>query len=514
MTTGVPVLESVGVTKRFPGIVALSDVSFAVRSQEIHALVGENGAGKSTLIKVLGGLYTPDEGSIKIDGAVVDFRNARDALSSGIALVPQERTLIPAMSLAENVLLGRQPRRAGLIDTGAMRSEAMEWFDVLGLDIDPDRLAYSLSVGEAQLVEIARALALKSRILILDEPTASLPPSDVDGLFEILRGLRDRGVGLVFVSHKEPELYELCDRVTVLRDGEVTLGDRSLDDVSSGALMEAMVGRTVDLFTAPDRATAADTPALRLRGVATEDGHRDIDISLFPGEILGLYGLVGSGRTELAKAIVGQVKITEGTLEIDGAAKRPRGPRGALHDDGVGYISEDRRREGLILSHPVYSNIAITVWRSLAGVFGFLTQGNERDAAQPIIDELGVRARSSNQIVQLLSGGNQQKVSIGKWLEADTRILIFDEPTIGIDIPTKQQIHELMWNLTEIDRCILLISSDLPELVQVADRVIVMAEHRIVGEFDNTHDYEEMSQRMMQAIQAASRHHVAEQSHD
>jgi ribose transport system ATP-binding protein len=374
MIANVPVLEAVSVTKRFPGVVALNDVSFTVRSGEIHALVGENGAGKSTLIKVLGGLYSPDEGSIEIDGVAVDFRNTRDAVNSGIALVPQERTLIPAMTLAENVLLGRQPRRAGLIDTRAMRSEAMEWFDILGLDIDPDRKAYSLSVGEAQLVEIARALALESRILILDEPTASLPPSGVDGLFEILRGLRDRGVGLVFVSHKEPELYELCDRVTVLRDGEVTLSDQPLDDVSPDSLMEAMVGRTVDLFSAPDRAIAADAPALQLRGVATEDGHRDIDLSLFPGEVLGLYGLVGSGRTELAKAIVGQVKITEGTLEIDGTPKQPRGPREALHSYGVGYISEDRRREGLILSHPVSSNIAITVWRCLAGVFGFLTR--------------------------------------------------------------------------------------------------------------------------------------------
>jgi len=511
MTTP-PVLEAVGITKRFPGVLALNDVSFTVRSGEIHALVGENGAGKSTLIKVLTGIYSPDEGSVAIDGSPAHLRSARDAVDRGIALVPQERTLIPAMSVAENILLGRQPLRRGLLDLGEMKRQAGEWFKMLDVDLDLDRTAGSLSVGEAQLVEIARALALESRILILDEPTASLPPSDVDGLFEVLRGLRDRGVGLVFVSHKEPELFELCDRVTVLRDGEVTLGDKALDAVTSDQLMEAMVGRTVDLFSAPERTIETGTPAIELRGVSTADGHEDIDLSLSSGEVLGLYGLVGSGRTELAKAIIGEVPITEGIVEVAGVAVVPKSPRVALQRDRIGYISEDRRREGLILSHPIYSNIVITVWRRLAGFAGFLTQGTEREAAEPIVKELGVRARNSNQLVQLLSGGNQQKVSIGKWLEAEADVLIFDEPTIGIDIPTKQQIHQLMWSLTESGRSILLISSDLPELVQVSDRVMVMAEYRIVGEFQNSHDYEEMSQRMMQSIQAASHLHVSEGS--
>ncbi|GBE21849.1 MAG TPA: sugar ABC transporter ATP-binding protein [Actinobacteria bacterium] len=508
MSSSVPLLEAENVTKRFPGILALDHLSFKVRAGEIHALVGENGAGKSTLIKVLTGLYSPDEGTIEIDGKPTVFHSTRDAMACGIALVPQERMLIPAMSVAENILLGRQPRRSGFVSAAAMRDEALRWLHMLALEIDPARKASSLSVGEAQLVEVARALSLESRILILDEPTASLPPSDVTELFGILRGLRDQGVGIVFVSHKEPELYELCDRVTVLRDGKVTLGDRSLDDVLPESLIEAMVGRKIHLTTAPDRTVSSPVPALRLCDIWTDQGHQGIDLELYPGEILGLYGLVGSGRTELARAIIGLAKITAGTLQIDGRVMEPANPREALHTYGIGYISEDRRREGLILTHPVYANTTIAVWHVLAQVLGFLTQRRAREAAQPIVERLNIRTPSLNQTVQFLSGGNQQKVSIGKWLKSGTRILIFDEPTVGIDIPTKQQIHELMWNLTKSDRSILLISSDLPELIQVSDRVMVMSEHRIVGEFDNTHDYEEMSRRMMQAIQATSHLHV------
>ena len=491
-------LEATGIRKSFPGVVALDGVSLRLRAGEIHALLGENGAGKSTLIKVLTGVYHADEGELLLGGKSASFGSPRAALAAGISVVHQERNLIPQFSVAENIMLDRLPTAfLHVVDYRRIFRESQRWMERVGLHLSPDTRVADLSVAQMQLVEIAKALSLEARILLLDEPTASITPREVSYLFRLLRALRDHGVALLFVSHKLEEVFDLCDRVTVLRDGHNACDGEDLRDLSTDRLVTYMVGRADVIRALPARPEPNGEPALELVDVDTESGARNVSLRLRRGEVLGLYGLVGAGRTGLARALVGEIKVTRGEILRNGKAVRFRGIRDALEQHRIGYLSENRKDEGLILLQSVGRNLSITIWRRLRRLGLFISGGRERNEVQPYVERLDIRAHSLAQSVGTLSGGNQQKVSLGKWLAADVEILIVDEPTVGIDIKTKNALHELLWELAAQGRSILLISSDMPEIVRVADRILVMREHRIVGEIPNSHDYSQISEAIM-----------------
>jgi len=372
---------------------------------------------------------------------------------------------------------------------------------MLEIDADPATPVDRLSVAKMQLVEIAKALSLNSQILLLDEPTASLTPHETDTLFAILRRLRDDGVSLIFVSHKLEEVQEICDQVTVLRDGRNACQSRQLEGLGRQDIVRLMIGRSEQIpdWSARDRSDNA--PALELSGVATDLGHEDIDLTVHEGEIVGLYGLVGAGRSELAKAVLGKFEITGGAVKVGGAPATIRSVADAVGRYRIGYVSEDRKSEGLVLIHSVLDNVGMPVWQRLARVGSFLTGGQVRRHTEPYIRKLEVRTPSLEQHVGNLSGGNQQKVSVAKWLAAEVHILIVDEPTVGIDIKTKGYLHELVRELSDTGTAILLITSDMPEMIALADRIVVMNDYRVKGEIENSRDYTEVSERIMELIQ-------------
>ena len=486
-------------SKAFPGVQALDDVSLTLAPGSIHALLGENGAGKSTLIKIITGVHKPDAGTVTLEGETVSFASPRDAIARGISAVHQERNLIPRFSVAENIVLEHLPARGGLVDYAEVKAAARRFMAPLGLDIDPDTPVRTLSVARMQLVEIAKALSLDARLLVLDEPTASITPHETKTLFKLLRDLRDKGVAILFVSHKLDEVFELCDSVTVLRDGRNACASRPLEGMTRRDVVRLMIGRDEQPVRRTER-TASGAPVLALRGVATELGHRNVDLAVRAGEIVGLYGLVGAGRTELAKAIIGAARVTGGEVQVDDKAVTIDSVATALARHRIGYVSEDRKHEGLILMHSVRRNVAVTVWRRIARALGWLPTAAERDTVTPFIERLQVRTPSQAQQVSLLSGGNQQKVSVAKWLAAEVRVLIVDEPTVGIDIQTKGYLHELIHELAASGTAIVLISSDMPEMISLADRIVVMAGFETVGEIENDHDVKRMGEAIMARI--------------
>ena len=493
-------VEVRGVSKAFVGVQALDGVNLSVERGQIHALLGENGAGKSTLIKILTGVHQPDTGTVLLDGAGQRFRTPREAIAAGIGVVHQERNLITRFSVAENITLEDPPTRFGLFDESAAVTATRKWLDLLHLETDPRTVVSRLSVAQVQLVEIAKALSLESRFLLLDEPTSSLTPHETSTLFAVLRRLAADGVSILFVSHKLEEVFDLCTHVTVLRDGRNACESRPLAGMTRADVVRLMIGRDEAAFTAPAIGLRNGPPALELRGVATALGHRDIALQAHRGEILGLYGLVGAGRSELARAVLGVAKITGGDVLIDGQVAKIRDVTDAVRRYGIGYVSEDRKGEGLILQHDVAANIAATVWHRLRRFLGFVSDRMQNSVAAPFVRSLDVRTPSLSTMVGNLSGGNQQKVSVAKWLAAGSRILIVDEPTVGIDIRSKAYLHDLILSLAREGAAVIVISSDMPELVALADRIAVMKEFRIVDTFDNARNYTAASQRIMQAI--------------
>jgi len=494
-----------GVHKSFPGVLALQDVAIALRAGAVHALLGENGAGKSTLIKIITGVHQPDEGELILDGAPMRFAGPRDAIAAGIGVVHQERNLIPRFSVGENI--GLERLHGGLlrgIDYDAIHAEARKWLEVLELDLDPRTPVSQLNVAKVQLVEIAKALSLRPRVLLLDEPTASLTPQETRVLFRLLRKLRDEGASLLFVSHKLEEAQELCDDVTVLRDGRNACQSQPMSRLDRQTLVRLMIGRNEQIPEWLPRSADGAPASLELRGVSTSLGHEDVYLKVRKGEVVGLYGLVGAGRTELAKCILGLHAITSGDVLVEGNKRKIASVADAIHGCGLGYISEDRKHEGLILAHSVLENAGITIWRGLANRLGFLRDDTIRARVSPIISELEVRTPSLAQMVANLSGGNQQKISVAKWLAARAKILIVDEPSVGIDIKTKGYIHELIRRLAEGGAAILLITSDMPEMITVADRIVVMDDYRIKGEIVNSRDYTTVSEAIMGLIHAGS----------
>ncbi|MBN9008585.1 MAG: sugar ABC transporter ATP-binding protein [Rhizobiales bacterium] len=488
------------VSKSFPGVRALDNVSLYLKGGEIHALMGENGAGKSTLIKIITGVHRPDSGRVLLDGKPVEFPTPRAALAAGIGAVHQERNLIPRFSVGENIMLERLPVKGGLVDYEAVHREARRFLDMLDRGIDTRVEVRTLSVAQMQIVEIAKALSLEARVLLLDEPTASITEHETAALFTLLRKLKSEGVAIVFVSHKLEEVFAIADRVTVLRDGRIAAANEPMSEMTRQRLVTLMVGREERVAQIRARPSGASEVVLEARGLATSFGHRDVSFELHRGEILGLYGLVGAGRSELARTLFGGGEITGGELRVNGRPVRIASMHEALGRYRMGYISEDRKQEGLILMHSVRENIAITIWRKLAGALGLVAPRSEARAVMPFVKRLEVRTPSINQTVGNLSGGNQQKVSIAKWLAAEAQILVIDEPTVGIDIKTKTYIHELIGEIAAEGVSVLLISSDMPEMITLADRILVMNGFRIVGEVENDHRYETTSKAIMSRI--------------
>jgi ribose transport system ATP-binding protein len=485
-------LEASAVNKSFPGVRALDGVDFALRSGEVHALVGENGAGKSTLIKILCGIYHPDSGEIRVDGETVTIASAQDAQRLGIAPVHQEIHLVPLLSVAENIFLGRQPLRSrGWIDRGGMERQAAETLQSLGIRVDVRALVTDLSVAQRQMVSIARALTSHARVIILDEPTASLSERETTILFEIIRLLKERGVAIIYISHRLEEIFAIADRVTVMRDGRV-IGTKPVADTRLDQIIAMMVGRQMsELFRKEE--VPIGSPVLEVDHLTVEGILRDISFTLHRGEILGLAGLVGAGRSELARAIFGADRYDGGNVLLEGRPLRARHPRQAV-TRGVGLAPEDRKQQGLIMGLPVAQNI------TLANLFrrqrlGFFSLSAERKTAETYVRRLGIRTPDVDRQVAFLSGGNQQRVVIARWLETRPKVLILDEPTQGVDVGAKAEIHGLMVELARAGVGILLISSDLPEVLQMSDRVLVMHEGRITGRFSREQATQEMVMR-------------------
>jgi rhamnose transport system ATP-binding protein len=476
-----PVLSLIGAAKRFGPVVALAEGTIEVRSGEIHALVGENGAGKSTLVKILAGLYHPDAGDFRVGGEPVTFRSVADSKAAGISVIYQEPTLFPDLTVAENIFIGRQPRGGlGLISRSTMRRAAHDLFEQLGVPIDPDRIAEGLSIADQQIIEIAKAISLEARVLIMDEPTAALSGVEVDRLFAVARNLRDAGAGILFISHRFDEVFALSDRITVMRDGQY-IATHDTGSVTVEAIVREMVGRDIEqLF--PKEAAEVGSPVLRVSGLTRAGVFADIDFEVRAGEIVALAGLVGAGRTEVARAIFGIDPYDSGSVEVGAKALRPHDPQAAI-DAGMGFVPEDRRKQGLVMDLSVARNTTLTLRNQLARL-GVINGADERRAAAEWTKRLQVKTGSQEYAVSTLSGGNQQKVVLAKWLATEPTLLIVDEPTRGIDIGTKAEVHRLLSDLAGRGIAILMISSELPEVLGMADRVLVMHEGRITAEID------------------------------
>jgi len=474
-----PLLELRGVSKSFGAVAALRDVQLDLAAGEVHALVGENGAGKSTLVKVLAGVHQPDAGTITLDDEPVTIGSPAAARAAGIAVIYQEPTLFPDLSVAENIFMGRQPLRSlRRIDAAAMRARTTELFTRLGVHLDPDRPARGLSIADQQLVEIAKALSFEARILIMDEPTAALSGVEVERLFSVARSVRDAGAAVLFISHRFDEIFALSQRVTVIRDGQWVSTDPT-NALTVDQLVRRMVGREVSSLY-PKQDTTVGEPRLEVIGLARTGVFDDVTFTVHSGEIVALAGLVGAGRSEVTRAIFGIDGHDAGTVRVDGRTVPPANPAAAIAA-GVALVPEDRRQQGLVMELSVERNATLPRRWSLSR-FGLLFGDAERGAARTWADRLRVKAARLDAPVGSLSGGNQQKVVLAKWLATEPRVLIVDEPTRGIDVGTKAEVHRLLSQLAADGVAVLMVSSELPEVLGMADRVLVMHEGRLVAD--------------------------------
>jgi ABC-type sugar transport system ATPase subunit len=485
-----PILEARHIDKRFPGVHALDDVSLSVAAGEVLALVGENGAGKSTLMKILAGAIQPDAGEIAIDGRPVAITSPRDAQDLGIGIIYQELSLVEALSVAENVFLGDLPQRAGLpgrVDWPRLRRRTTEILERVGVHVRPETPVGRLSVAQKQMVEIARALARNVRVLILDEPTSSLAAQETATLFDIIGRLRARGVGVIYISHRLEEIFAIAQRVTVLRDGRL-VGTIPIAEATHERLVRMMVGRDLSHLFVQAR-EASNSVRLEARGLRRAGVLHDVSFQVRPGEVVGLAGLVGSGRTELARGVFGADPLDAGEILLDGRAVTIRSPRDAVRL-GIGLVPEDRKLQALILGMAVRENLTLPILDRLGSPV-FPSRARERATVRRFIDGLRIRTPSMEQRVGALSGGNQQKVVIARWLATNPKVLILDEPTRGIDVGAKAEVHALIARLAEDGVAILMISSELPEILGMSHRVLVMREGRIVADLPRAEADEE-----------------------
>lgn len=479
LTDRTPLLEMRGISKAFPGVQALQSVSFDLWAGEVHALVGENGAGKSTLVKIIAGLYHADAGEIRLDGEPVVIPDPVRAQKLGISPVHQELSLEPYMSVAENIFLGQQPRgRFGLVDARLMMTDAAVVLRDLGVAIDPSAQAGSLSVAEKQMVAIARAVSSNAKILILDEPTSSLTNRETEVLFGIVERVRKQGFGVIYISHRMDEIFRICDRMTVFRDGRL-IGTRAISEVTLDEVIQMMIGRELgELFK--KKAVEIGGEALVVEGLSKRGVLDGISFQVRSGEIVGIAGLMGSGRTELARCIFGDLAYDEGRVVVAGKELKARTPADAIAA-GIGLVPEDRKEQGLILSFSVAHNTTLALLRRLCR-FQFIPLARERRLAAGFVERLRIKTPGTATKVSTLSGGNQQRVVIAKWLAIEPRILIVDEPTRGIDVAAKAEIHALLCDLAATGVAIVMISSELPEVLAMSDRILVMHQGRISGE--------------------------------
>jgi ribose transport system ATP-binding protein len=493
-------LEARGIRKSFNGVEVLHGVDLALRAGEVHGLVGQNGAGKSTLMKILNGVYKRDAGDLLIRGRSVDYSTPLEARRAGIAMVFQEFSLIPSMTVAENVLLTREPHRRRLVDDRAMNRAVAKVLEQVGVDVSPRARVDTLSVGTRQLVEIAKALSQEPAILVLDEPTASLGVDDSQTLFDVIRRLKDQGIAIVYISHHLGEVIDVCDRVTVLRDGSVTLSVPT-SEISMEAMVAAMVGGTLDteLRWQERQVDRSGTPLLRVTGLSSANRTNGISFELHKGEVIGVAGLLGSGRSELLRALFGVDRIVEGTIEVAGNRVRINSPAKALQV-GIALVPEDRHRAGLAGAHTVQANTLMAAWRRISRL-GFVQDKVGVRMVHGFIERLKIRTRGPSQLVALLSGGNQQKVVVAKNLSVQPRVLLLDDPTVGIDVKSKADILEEIRVLTRGDSAVILVSSELSELSAVADRVAVMQHGRIAAWLDREHGDDLSEESLSLAVQ-------------
>lgn len=478
------ILRLEGISKSFPGVHALDQVQFELRRGEVHALVGENGAGKSTLMKVLAGVYTKDAGRILYKGKEVEIPNPRAAQHLGISMIHQELNLMPHLTVAQNIFVGREPRAKlpFVLDEKKINAQTMQLLDLLRLNIDPRTKVGSLTVAKQQMVEIAKALSFNAEVLIMDEPTAALTDAEIEDLFRVIRNLRAQGVGIVHISHRLEELKQISDRITVMRDGHY-IDTKNTAEVTIDQIISMMVGRTIYESTPELPEHPSTELVLQVKNLKRGNAIKDVSFDLRRGEILGFSGLVGAGRTEVARAIFGADPYESGEIIIHGKPARIKTPGDSVQH-GIGYLSEDRKRYGLTLGMDVETNLVLAAFNRFLDAFGWVNNKKIHTTAEKYVQKLAIKTPGLQQKVKNLSGGNQQKVVIGKWLTADTDILIFDEPTRGIDVGAKSEIYHLLNELAQQGKSIIMISSELPEILRMSHRVVVMCEGRVTGVLD------------------------------
>jgi ABC-type sugar transport system ATPase subunit len=479
MMIGAPAVRFESITKRFPGALALEDVSFSVTTGSCHALCGENGAGKSTLGKILAGIYRPDEGRIVVFGQPVSFRGPEDALAAGIGMVHQELAFCENLSVAENLCLGTLPSTAGFLSREAMRRRAEEMLGVIGAAIEVDRRVGDLTTGQQQMLQIAVAVGRSARIIIFDEPTSSLSQHEAEKLYDLIGRLRARGVTSIYVSHRMEEIFRLCDTVTVMRDGR-HVATKPVGELNPGDLVQMMIGRRLEEYFPGHVTGAPGEELLRVEGLTSRGRFRNVSFSVRAGEVLGFAGLVGAGRSEIAHALFGLDPDAEGRVWVQGRAIALRSPADAMRA-GIGLVPEDRKRQGLVLSMSALGNTTLAILQTLARL-SFIRHRAERALAASYFERLRVRAPGLDAATAGLSGGNQQKLVLAKWLAARSRVLILDEPTRGVDVGAKAEIHALIDQLAESGNAVILISSELPEVLNLSTRILVLREGQIAGE--------------------------------
>jgi ribose transport system ATP-binding protein len=473
-----------GIDKTFPGVHALKECNFELKRGEVHALVGENGAGKSTLMKILSGIYSKDKGKIYYKGEEVEINNPHAAQQIGISMVHQELNLMSHLTVAQNIFIGREPRKGIFLDEAQLNQKAQEMIDLLRLTINPQAKVAELTVAKQQMVEIAKALSFNSDVVIFDEPTAALTDVEINELFRIIRQMKERGVGIIYITHRLEELFKISDRVTVMRDGAY-VDTVDTKDATINQIIKMMVGRVIYESAPEVPEERVDEVVLAVKNLSRDKVLKDVNFELKRGEILGFAGLVGAGRTETARAIFGADSIDSGEIWVKGQKVSIKNPTDAVAHS-IAYLSEDRKRYGLCLGLDVKKNVVITIYDKLSAFLGWVKEKSVVLISRKIVDQLSVKTPSLEQTVKNLSGGNQQKLVIGKWLAKDTDVLIFDEPTRGIDVGAKQEIYTLLNDLVAQGKSIIMISSELPEILRMSHRVLVMCEGRVTGILDYT----------------------------
>ncbi len=499
-----PYLSFRGISKTFPGVKALTDISFDCYAGQVHALMGENGAGKSTLLKILSGNYAPSGGTLALRGQDVSFPDTTAALNAGVAIIYQELHLVPEMTVAENIYLGQLPHKGGIVNRALLNYEAGLQLQHLGLDIDPQTPLKYLSIGQWQMVEIAKALARNAKVIAFDEPTSSLSAREIDNLFRVIRELRNEGRVIIYVSHRMEEIFALSDAITVFKDGRYVRTFADMQQVNNDQLVQAMVGREIgDIYGWQPREYGAER--LRLENVKAPGVRQPISLSVKSGEIVGLFGLVGAGRSELMKGLFGGTRITEGQVSIDGERVDIRKPAHAIRA-GMMLCPEDRKADGIIPVHSVRDNINISARRKHIHAGCLINNGWEANNAAHHIQSLNIKTPGADQLIMNLSGGNQQKAILGRWLSEEMKVILLDEPTRGIDVGAKHEIYNVIYALAASGVAVLFASSDLPEVLGVADRIIVMREGEIAGELlhDSANEQQALSLAMPKTTQAVA----------